>query len=304
MGDLASEIGELKSINYFLSAIKGLPDANLQPCFNSINYKVSAFPSFKIILNENGVEVEKPITPDFLLWNLNNKIALIFEIKGGSSVEEQDIDQIQKYLNIPIDQIQDRVRNILEDPSIELENCYVGIVYYEETINSCLQSNNCINRINSIRNHFLILKQSPGDKLKIINPEFITFDNELLTILTDGIQIPLNPRRFIYMTENPSIEGTMWAIINYIHDEFFNSDEIGEIQVDPIQLRDVFIYSIVKLRRIKKALDYLTEINCCTRQTDMYYFNYDNFDNPEVLKEKIKQINTGKPPRIQRRLNP
>jgi len=139
--------------------------------------------------------------------------------------------------------------------------------------------------------------------LNIWNPEIITFDNELLTILTEGIQIPLNPRRSIYITEKPSIEGAMWAIVNYIHDEFFNRDEVYEVRVDPFQLRDLFRYSTVKPKRIKKALDYLTELKYCVRQNNTYCFNYEDFDNPEVIKEKIMQVDTENPPLVQRRLN-
>ncbi len=304
MGDLSSEINELKSLNLFLHAIKGLPDIDKHPCFNSINYQDSIFPIFKIIVSEDDVEKEKEITPDVLLWKINNKTALILEIKGGNSVEEGDIDQIKKYLMIPIDQIQERIRNILEVPSIEVEHFYVGIVYYEKTIQSCITSPNCINKLDSIKKNFFILKQSPGESLNIWNPDFISFDNDLLSLLNNGIQIPSSPRRFIYITENPSVEGTMWAIVNYIHDKFFERTEINEIQIDPIQLKDEFKYSSVKLKRLGTALNYLVQIGCCTKEQNIYIFNFERFGNPELIKKRIMQIDTKKPPLIQQRLNP
>ena len=105
------------------------------------------------------------------------------------------------------------------------------------------------------------------------------------------------------VTENPSIEGTMWAIVNYIHNEFYSGDENKVIVVDPIQLRDKFRYSRVTPKRIRIALNYLVQINCCIKVGEEYKFYYENMDNPEVLKQKIKQIDTGIPPLIQQNLN-
>jgi len=303
MGDLNSEIIELKSLNLFIHAIKGLTDIDDQPCFNSINYQDSLFPVFHISIIENNIEKEKKVTPDVLLWNINKKIVIILEIKGGNSVEETDINQIRKYLEIPIDQIQERIRNILEDPTFELERFYVGIVHYERTILSCLKSQNCIKRLNSLKDNFLILKQSPGESLKIWNPDFITFDHDLLNLLNNGIEIPLNPRNTIYLSENPSVEGTMWAIINYIHDKFYEGYEINEIQIDPIQLRNEFRYSLVSLNRIKNALNYLIQIGYCIEDRNNFIFKFENFDNPEVIKKKIMQIDTKKPALITKKLN-
>ncbi len=303
MGDLDSEIKELKSLNLFFHAITGLPDIEIYPCFNSINYQSSLFPSFKITVSEDGTEKDKEITPDFLLWNIRKKTALILEIKGGNSIEEGDIEQIRKYLMIPIDQVEERVRNILEDPSIELESFYVGIVYYEKTIRNCLRSPNCINRLDSIKDDLLILKQSPGNVLNIRNPEFITFDDDLSSLLNNGIQIPKNPRRNIYITETPSIEGTMWAIINYVDDKFYEGDEINEIKIDPFQLRDIFIYSSVKLNRLSKALNYLSEIGCCIKEQNSYIFNLESHENLDALKSRIIQIDTGRLPSVQQDLS-
>lgn len=302
MGDLNSEFIELKSLNLFIHAIKGLTDIDDHPCFNSINYQDSLFPVFYISVIKNNIEKEKKVTPDVLLWN-KKKIVLILEIKGGNSVEERDINQIRKYLRIPIDQIQERIRNILEDPTFELERFYVGIVYYESTIQSCMNSPNCINRLNSIKDNFLILKQSPGESLNIWNPDFITFDHELLNLLKNGIEIPLNPRNTIYLSDNPSVEGTMWAIINYIHDKFYEGNEIDEIQIDPIELRNEFRSSLVALNRIINALNYLIQIGYCIEDRNSFIFKFEDLDNPEVIKKIIMQIDTKKPALITKKLD-
>ena len=75
MGDLNSEIIELEWINLFYSSIQGKPNVNEDiECFKKYNYSPFLYYRFNIIVEEDGLEKPKEITPDFILWNKDKEI--------------------------------------------------------------------------------------------------------------------------------------------------------------------------------------------------------------------------------------
>lgn len=305
MGDLNSEITELDSINLFYASIEGMADITTHASLRSLNYKEYFYLKFQVSFLENDEEKLKDVTPDCLLWNNQNQIALIFEIKGGNSIEEKDVEQLTKYKEISIEQVQTRLRNLNENPIIELKQIIVGIVYYDSTIRSCERSIKCSERLNSMKRDFLVLKQTQGDCLTVLNPELIIFDSSLRDLLVNGILLPRNPPRNIYLTKEPCLKGTIWAIVNYIHNNFFNGEtENNEITVEPFDLRKkLFSYSNVTPKRLKQSLDYLTEFRLCYKNENNYNFQFNDFDNVENIFEKIRNIDCNRPIPMQRDMN-
>jgi len=291
MGDLDSELTELDSINLFYSSIEGLADIEPHPSFKRLNYKELFFLKFHVPTLENGVEIMKDVSPDCILWNEDKKLALIIEIKGRTSIDQTDIDQLNKYKDISLEQIQNCLRDAYDNPYIEIKQIFIGIVYYETTIERCMTSKICLERLNLIRNEYFVLKQNPGKTLKVLDPESLTFDPLLKEILEAGILLPRNPPRNILLTKDPCLKGVIWGIVNHIHDKFFKGEYINEINIEPLDLkRNFFSYSSVKLKRLISALEILTELNICTREENNYIFRYDTFDNFQDIFEKIKNI--------------
>jgi len=303
MGDLNSQITELDSINLFSTSIEGMADITLHSSFKMLNYNSYYFLRFKIPIIENNIEKQKIISPDVLLWNNEKELALIIEVKGGNSIDEENVNQLEKYEQISVRQIQTRLRNIKDNPTITVKRKYIGIVYNESTIESCRQSKACIERLENLIGKYMVFTQSLGGLLRILNQNSLDFDTQLKKILIDGINLPMNPPRTIYLTDTPCLKGVIWGIVNYIHDSFFSGEEIDEIVIDPFELkRRDFSYSRVKASRLRLALEYLTEFRLCIRDENNYIFEFNNFDNPLNIFERISEIDCARPLPIQRDL--
>jgi hypothetical protein len=280
-----------------------LADIISHSSFKKLNYNPYYYLGFKIPIIENNVERLKDISPDVLLWNNKANIVLIIEVKGGNSIKEEDINQLAKYERISIRQVQTRLRNITDNPNIIIEKIFVGIVYNESTIESCRESEPCIERLEGLKTKYMVFTQSSGSKLKILNPHSLNFDINLKNELEEGFDLPMNPPRTIYLTDTPCLKGTIWGIVNYVHDCFFSGEEIDEIAIEPFDLKERdFSYSRVKPSRLKIALEYLKEFKLCIRNEFKYIFYYITFSNPQNIFEQILNINCELPLPIQKNL--
>ncbi|TXT64262.1 MAG: hypothetical protein BAJALOKI1v1_590022 [Promethearchaeota archaeon] len=292
MGDLNSEVIELEWINLFYAAIQGKPSVNDEiDCFRKYNYTPFPFNKFNITVEEEGLEIQKEVTPDFILWNREIEAVLIIEIKGENSVERSHLEQLNKYKEISIDEIQTRLRNATDDRTIIIKASYTGIVYRKETIESCEKSENCIELLDIMKKDHLVFTQNHAERLILLNPNLIDFDEALKNGLSDGFPLPLNPMTLFYLTKSPCKKGVIWAIINYIYDRFYSGEPIDEIRITPLNLRrDVFFYSDAKLNKIIEALENLFRMNICSRIEREYIFNYNNLQDLDTILERIENI--------------
>lgn len=304
MGDLTSEIIELDWLNLFYSAIQGKPDTieNVL-CFRNLNYKPFFFNKFDIIIEKDGIEKPKEVTPDFILWNEKKELVIIVEVKGENSVERKNLDQLNKYKKISIQEVQNRLRNATDNSLITIKNIYTGIVYRKKTILNCKLSEDCKTLLSEIKENNLVFTQNHGERLEILNNQLITFDDSLRKTLKNGLDLPLNPLTIFYLTKNPCKKGIIWAIVNHIHNSFYNTEKIEEIRITPISLRrDVFFYSDVKLNQIIEALENLFHLRICIRTDREYIFEFNNIRDFDKIKEKINNIDCKQQAPIQRDL--
>lgn len=290
MGDLESEITELDWLNLFCSSIEGKPDIQKHLCLLDLGYIPQFFSEFKFNEHSGG---EIRASPDVILWKENNNIVLIIEVKGENSVEEEHLNnQLDKYKKIPLYDIQELLRNAFENSEISITQVYVGIIYRKETIEDCYLSDDCQNRLNRIMQDFLLLTQSHGEELRIHNANIIDFDADLRDLLIEGINLPEYPPRTFYLGSEPSLEGVIWGIINFVHDKFYEGNDIIQQEIHPIELRDnVFSYSHINLTRMLRAFQFLEDLKLCKNQDKKYIFNFEEFPNPEEIKPEIKDIN-------------
>ena len=291
MGELKHQKIELYWINLFYSAIKGKAGLDREPvCFRTLNYKELVFVSFPNP-QENKKQKMNDITPDFLLWNKEKQVVLIIEVKGENSVELKHISQLNKYNQISIKQIQELLRNVYDDPTILIQEVFTGIVYREETINNCETSNECISRLSTISKNYIIFTQSQEGKFKAYNIKSIDFDNDLRESLEIGFDLPLNPPREIYLTDNPCMKGILWGIVNQIHDSFYEGDDLEEITTNTFDLREKLKYSQVKPSDIEIALAELSRLDICTQSNRNYTFQFESIKNLTEIQNKIQKLN-------------
>lgn len=287
MGDFEHEETELEWINLFYSSITGYPTfKHINTCFGGLGYRAFIFPKFKIhYLVNNNNQKKFEITPDFLLWNEKKECVLIVEIKGGNSIDEKDVKQINNYKQISNEQIEIYINNVMDIKNVKVRFTSTCIVYKKKTIEKCLNSTSCNERLDILSKNNVVLMQNHNDWLKLFIPSGLDFDKNLKDALIDGIKLPLNPKTEFYMTDNPCIKGIIWGISNYIFDNFFEGEQIDEISVSPRIFRDkIFNYSMAKLHDFKIALEFLAKYFFCQRGS-----NYQFIFNKTYLK-KYKQL--------------
>jgi len=227
---------------------------------------------------ENQENPQKLISPDFLLWNLEKELALIVEIKGGNSIEEGDITQTNKYKQISNEKIETYIKNVTEQKDVRIRDTNTCIVYKTNTIERCKRSASCIERLEKLCEKNLVLIQNHGDSLKSFNPEVFDFDKKLIVALTEGFELPLNPKTEFYMTDNACIKGLIWGISNYIFDNFFEGEPVREGSISPNNLKnDIFRYSTASLNDFSVALEFLLKYKFCKRGIRYQYIFQKSF---------------------------
>lgn len=277
MGDFEHEETELEWINLFYSSITGYPTFKKNSsCFREFGYRAFIFPKFKIpYLENNNNQKEIEITPDFLLRNEKKESALFVEVKGGNSIEENDIKQINNYKQISNEQIEIYINNATDQKNVKIRFAITCIVYKNKTIEKCLNSTSCKKRLDILSKNNVVLMQNHNEWLKLFNSYGLDFDKNLTDALIEGFKLPLNPKTEFYMTDKPCIKGIIWGISNYIFDNFFEGEQINEISVSPSTFRNkIFDYSMAKLNDFKIALEFLLKYNFCKRESN-YQFIFD-----------------------------
>ncbi len=288
MGDLIADRSELDSINLFYSALVGRPSSN----DDSLSFKGAGYDfRFFISFSEHGNSPELGESPDIFLWNRNEGIALLLEMKGGSSIDEEHLEQINATSNIPLQRIQQRLQNILND-NVTIRHLHTGIVYMEDTYQRCLNGTECRERIKRMQDNHLFFTQQPKGLLNLMNQGLLLFDPILRGIINDGIRFPPVPPRTFYMTKKPCQKGVIWGLTHYIHDQFFSDEKIEEYIVNPVDINNTTIrYSNIPIRRVIIALEILKNKGICLKdENNNYVFRYEHIRNIEYIRNWIENI--------------
>ncbi len=301
MGDLIADRRELDSINLFYLALVGWPNSNNIPLsFMRAGYDFRFFISF----SEHGHSPEIGVSPDILLWNQIKGIVILLEIKGGGSIDEKHLEQINAMSSIPLPRIQQRLQNIFNN-NVIIRNLHTGIVYMEDTYQRCLNGNECRDRIKKMQTNHLFFTQQPEGYLKLVNHDLLLFDPILGNIINNGIKFPLIPPRTFYMTKKPCQKGVILGITNYISDQFFKGEKIEEYVVNPVDINNTtFRFSNIPIKMILIALEILKNKGICSKDDNNYIFRYEHIRNMEYIRNWINNIDCkGISPPIQESLD-
>lgn len=271
---------ELDSYNLFYSAIKG--NGRGQGLLD-LGYK-SVGNFMRIPDNRNGAE----LYPDVVLYN--NESLLLVEMKSGNSVEPRDKEQMKEADRISIQAGRDflkraDLRDPLLDPS-ELTDVQPLIVYYRDTISSCQDSANCMNRLSEMGTHGGILSQEKGGELNYV--EGSISNSALNSTLDYGIALPRVSETVVYLTDGIEREILASSICHdMIRSEFATRDEVT-IEIDDVQ--DYYDGRSVKRGRTRDALEFLSISDICSRNHDQSYtFRESNVDNLMAVNEKLSE---------------
>jgi len=267
--DIDANLKEIKYLNLFAQAKISIL-ANSRKSFKDLNYKFIVFPKFPN--KENDV--------DFLLYNPELAVALLIEIKGGASVEEEDIEQIKSYQKHSIKELKIVLERLeIENPKIN--NFYTGIVYPKSTIESCNCSQECKERLERIKKDFILMTMEAGGELNALNPKKINWDSNLKKELDSGINLPKYPKKEILFNDKPNYKIIIIGLIDYLF-TLFNSEIKGNIWKSTLDsLRIQLSEYRIQRRNLKKAINFLRDKN---------YIKADTFKNLEFERKKIEEL--------------
>lgn len=310
MGDVQHEIDSLFWVNLFSSAVDGNPGTAGEdvPCFRTAGYRPFHAPTFTIFKEVEGITKSVEKSPDYLLWHEESQVALIVEVKGENSIAEKHFTgQLHDYSLIS----QEAVESFLENNTGEeatIQHLHVGIVYRDDIYENCLQSDECVERIQRYGNDFLLLVQAPGGHVTCINPEFVAFHELLREYLERGIPLPENPRMEYFVVDNPCTKGIIHGLFEYLIDRVFCGEELAELTLTPLSLRNsVFPYIHVKhaVQKCRNALEYYREHKFCRFVDEEFVFSSDHVE--DLAKKQVEFHETllqyacpAKPPAVQR----
>ena len=246
--DLDSDLTEIFSLNLFAQAHRSITPGVGGRCFEALGYQLVYFPHFG---NHNDV--------DFLLYNPTLKVAFLVELKGGGSVEEEHLLQINRYKRHSPMEIEGLLKN-LEFEETEVKEIYTGIVYLSETINSCFQSESCKALLRSMMQGHIVMQQKRGDSLKAMNSAQVTWDNALKSSLKEGIALPEKPNRMVFFNDRPNYKVVVVGLLDYLGNNFdkYGSDDLLKAGSSRLR-RDLIMYGISRSDLRKAIRFFLTK---------------------------------------------
>jgi len=302
VGDWKSAEIDKRCMNAFIASIIGNADFGSRgPSFHKAGYKYANYPKFNI--RDETEESDEVAKPDVLLYNVSKKCALLIEVKGEDSIgTDRHLRQLKRNKSVGEADVEKLVKAI--DCEVTIDNLITGIVYREETVQKCYQSQTCFQKLNQMQQDYLVCTQRRGGYLKALNPQAIVIDDELRGFLTNGIPIPKKPKIRMYVTENPCVKGIMYGILDYIQDEFFSEGKIQptgenrEIFLTTVFLKDeVFKEPHVNSDNIATALRELKTLGFCTYtgKKPRFGFQWKRFNrlmSSDRRQETINKINS------------
>lgn len=281
--NVSRQYKEIRSYNLFYSIMTG----RATPCIKEEGWVIvryfARFPD-----RYSGVTVE----PDFILYN--GRVCWFVELKSGNNINDRDIRQMSEYNDLTIDGVEEELR----DSDIQEETPYDGtvdgietsIIYQdinEDWIYQCRNVwENCRDSLERLEAETALLTQQHGGKLEKLGGEFET--NTVEQLLTDGINLPENPKEEIVLTEQMEKETLAIAICDIWGEQAYDYEDPVEVNVN--QIRDFFSPRFnIQPQRVNRVLYYLHVINACTHVDGLNYeFSEGNIKNIIGIKNLVR----------------
>ncbi|RDZ50450.1 hypothetical protein C5C07_19195 [Haloferax sp. Atlit-4N] len=261
---------EVDSYNLFFSSFDGLSGAE---SLYDLGYRLVG--SFVTIRDTRQQLIAEP---DFVLFN--GETALLVEVKSGENINERDKQQMERCNGISYETIVDFLRDAEFndrglDPN-ELNNVESVIVYYTDFIEDCRSSTGCSSALDDLKQHSAVLSQQKGESLTLA--EGTLEDNELKTLLRNGIRLPMLVDKKVYLTENTNREILAYSIA---HDLVLNNlGKDDRLSITPSDVIERYRHREVPLEKVTDALQFLEKIGGCQQNSAGSY----QFDRHRVGK--------------------
>lgn len=232
------------------------------------------------------------VKPDFVLYD--GDICLIVEVKSGNNIEQRDIEQLERYNALSIDGVEEEFReaDVQEKTPYDgtvrtIDTCIIYQDIDETWIESCRNEwDDCREKLESLEEETAILTQDYGEELRRLTGEFES--GRVQRRFNEGIELPLNPKEEIALTEQMEMEILATAICDIWGEQAIDYNE--PVQTNVNEVRDHFAPRFnIPPQRVNRTLYYLHTINACEHTEDLIYeFSHDNISEILQIKETVR----------------
>jgi hypothetical protein len=199
--------GELEAYNTFYSAFTGRAS---DESFSDYGYFIRGL--FATIQRSGGPDAD----PDFILYN--DETFLLVEVKQGDNIEPRHADQLRACADVTITEAEDYLRanqaaeETPYDGSVDsVEACIVYSELDEGYIEEWRgESDAFTERLEELESVGAVLGQQPGSQLRVLAGSFDS--TSLQTWLSEGIELPRNPKKQFFLTDGLEMESLAVAI--------------------------------------------------------------------------------------------
>jgi len=217
----------------------------------------------------SGIHAE----PDFVLYD--GDTCLLVEIKSGNNIEQDYIDQLERYNSISIDGMIEELeaaevpeRTQYDGDVRHIESCIVYQDMDEEWVKECRTAENCREMLEGMESESPILAQDYGGELRTIAGDFDS--GRLDALFSSGVELPVNPKEEIMLTEQMEKEVLAVAICDSWGEQAIDHGDPVECNVS--EVRDYFAPRFnIPPKKANRVLYYLSEIGACNHVEDLTY---------------------------------
>lgn len=281
--DVERQFREVNAYNLFYSVMT----ARASPCLAEQGWFLPLMFG-EINDSYNGVTVN----PDFVLYD--GDICLIVELKSGNNIEQRDIEQMERCDDLSIDGIEEELRaaDVQEKTPYNgtvrtIDSCIIYQDIDEEWIEHCRNEwDNCREKLEELEEKTAVLTQDYGGELHRLTGTFES--GRLQRQFDEGIELPLNPKEEIVLTEGMENEILAVAICDIWGEQAIDHEE--PVQTNVNEVRDHFApHFNIPPRRVNRTLFYLHTIDACDHLDDLTYeFSHTHLSEILQIKETVR----------------
>ena len=257
--------GELEAYNTFYSAFTGRAS---DESFSDHGYFIRGL--FATITRTGGTDAE----PDFILYD--GETLLLVEVKQGNNIEPRHVDQLEACADVTITEAEDylRANQAAEETPYDgsVDSVEAGIVYSEldqEYIEDLRgESESFTEQLEDLKSVGPVLGQQPGNRLRVLTGSFDS--TSLQAWLSEGIDLPPNPKKEFFLTDGLEMESIAVAICQLWGQRAVKGSDGVVVSVSDV--RERFDYRPPSIPDVADVFQMLEYIGACDRtDTDREY---------------------------------
>lgn len=249
---------ELEAYNTFYSAFTGRAS---EESISAHGFFIRGL--FATVQRSGGTDAE----PDFVLYD--GETLILVEVKQGDNIEPRHVDQLKASAGVSITEAEDYLsanqaaEETPYDGSVSaVESCIVYSGLDEEYIEEWRgESEAFTEQLEDLESVAPVLGQQPGDRLRVLTGSFDSAS--LQAWLSEGIELPQNPKKQFFLTDGLEMESLAVAICQLWGERAVKGSDGVVVGVSDV--RERFDYRPPSIPDIADVFQMLDYIGACDR---------------------------------------